>query len=550
MLSLPKYITIKKLLKDSTLVNKAESFFNDYDIDLEEKIFLFFLGENNPPLCACGNKLYFNKNKNSYQTYCGNKCSERLKITKEKYKASCLKKYGVDNAFKHDHIREKIKQTNMNKYGVDNPSKNTEISKKIENTMINKYGVKSNLLLSEYVETIKEINLSKYGEEYPLKNKTIREKIKQTNIEKYGFASPAKSEIVKQKTKNTNLEKYGSSHITQRFMSNETLLILNDKKKFIELYNKYNNTRSLAEYLNVHPTTILNYIHKYNIDLNIYRSRYENELSSFLTEIDINHSINNRSIISPLEIDLYIENFNIGIEIHGIYWHSELIQPNTNYHLMKYQKTKEKNIFLFQFFENEIRDKKDIILSMISNKLQLNKEKIGSRKVSIEKISNTDLNNFLNKNHIQGKTPLSKIRYGAIYDNEIIGVCSFQPKKEVYELTRFCTKNNTTVMGLFSKMVNRFTNDYSPSKIISFSDNRYSNGDLYLHNGWVLETEMAPTYYYTDLQNVFHRFLFRKKNIERKFNISIEDKTEKILTEELGFTRLWDAGKKKWSLSF
>ena len=60
---------------------------------------------------------------------------------KEKYKNTCMKKYGVNTPFKSIEIRDKIKNTCLEKYGVDNPLKSKEIREKIKQTLLDKYGV-------------------------------------------------------------------------------------------------------------------------------------------------------------------------------------------------------------------------------------------------------------------------------------------------------------------------------------------------------------------------------------------------------------------------
>lgn len=547
-LKLPKYQTIKKLMKNQQLISLAFEKFKDIDISLEEKVFLFTLGQEHPPKCKCGNNLKFNKNTSRYQNYCGTQCLERKKETSNKVKNTNLSKYGVTNPLQNTEIIERIKKTNLERYGTSNPAQNKNIREKIEKTNFERYGFKTNLLNNKFKEEIKKIHNNKYGFDSHLKNQEIRHKIIKTNKERYGFNTPAQNNQIKEKIKKTNLKKYGSEYSSQKMIPTQVLEILNNKEKFLNLYTQHKNTRSLATELDLHSTTILNYLHKYEIDIFHYRSNYETEISSFLTDLNIPHILNDRKKINPLEIDILVEDFNLGIEIHGLYWHSEARQNNIEYHHLKYKKSEEKGIFLFQFFENEIRDKKRIIFSMIKNKINLNQTKIGARKTHIEEISNKTLSEFLEKNHIQGKSTLSKIRYGAFYKNELVGVCSFQPKKDLYELTRFCTKTDTNIPGLFSKIVKTFIKNYKPKKIISFSDNRYSNGNLYSQNGWQLEEELLPVHYYTDLQNLYHRFLFRKNNLKRKYNIDIENKTESQLYKELGFLKIWDAGKKKWVL--
>jgi len=61
--------------------------------------------------------------------------SEKSKV--EKFKESCLDRYGVENVFQSEEIKEKIKLKNLEKYGVENPSQNPEIMKKMITTRKN-----------------------------------------------------------------------------------------------------------------------------------------------------------------------------------------------------------------------------------------------------------------------------------------------------------------------------------------------------------------------------------------------------------------------------
>ena len=108
-------------------------------------------------------------------------------IRNEKSKKTCLKKYGVENAF----------------------SSGSKFIDKKNNTIKEKYGVENIFQLSETKEKIKKTCLEKYGVDNPQKSLIIKEKVKQTNVIKYGVVCPLQDEEIKQKSKKTMLEKYG-----------------------------------------------------------------------------------------------------------------------------------------------------------------------------------------------------------------------------------------------------------------------------------------------------------------------------------------------------
>ena len=127
---------------------------------------------------------------------------------------------------------------------------------------------------------------------------------------------------------------------------------------------------------------------------------------------------------------------------------------------------------------------------------------------------------------------------------------SYKLDSKYMNITRFCTKQDVVISGLFSKMLKHIirTTEYH-GKVISFSDNRHSNGNLYKECGFQLDKELPPDYFYTkDYHSRLNKTHFRKEKIAKKFNIDITGKTEWELMQELGYDRIWDAGKKRWVL--
>ena len=65
----------------------------------------------------------------------GKKCQD---CKKEKYKSTCIEKYGCENAFQNPEIKKKIKDTFREKYGVDHPLQNPQIFYKNRKSMYGK----------------------------------------------------------------------------------------------------------------------------------------------------------------------------------------------------------------------------------------------------------------------------------------------------------------------------------------------------------------------------------------------------------------------------
>ena len=94
----------------------------------------------------------------------------------DKFKETCIKKYGVDNPGKAKSVIEKHKQTCLEKYGVSSYNKTDEFKERYKNTCLDKYGVTNIVNVPEIQEKIKQTNLEKYGYENPMSSDEIKEK--------------------------------------------------------------------------------------------------------------------------------------------------------------------------------------------------------------------------------------------------------------------------------------------------------------------------------------------------------------------------------------
>lgn len=88
---------------------------------------------------------------------------------------------------------------------------------------------------------------------------------------------------------------------------------------------------------------------------------------------------NNRQIIKPQELDIYLPDLNIAIEFNGMRWHSIELGTPKDYHVKKSLVCKEKGVRLIHIYEFEnIEEQKQLLKDLILgqdnyNKLDANK---------------------------------------------------------------------------------------------------------------------------------------------------------------------------------
>lgn len=303
-----------------------------------------------------------------------------------------------------------------------------------------------------------------------------------------------------------------------------------------------------------------NYYEKYeHINKISKTSSHEKEICDFLYKLGIEHVTSDRKTIFPHELDIYVPSKRVAIEINGLYWHSEMSGNKLkDYHLNKTVSCEKQGIHLIQIFDDEWRNKKEIIKSKVVSILGLQDKKVYARDCEIRVIGSKQKREFLKKYHIQSDDRC-KYAYALFYEEEIACVMTFcelraalgQKKKQGhYELSRYCS--SVRVVGGASKLLSKFILDHSPEKIITYADRRFTcsaKDTMYEKLGFTRVHFTKPNYWYTkDYSQKYHRYNFTKGSIIKKYGLD-QNKTEFALMEELGYDRVWDCGNIKYEMT-
>lgn len=284
---------------------------------------------------------------------------------------------------------------------------------------------------------------------------------------------------------------------------------------------------------------------------NNYISKPEQLIRDFIKDNfpDIVIKYNDRTVIRPKELDMYLPEFNLAIEICGLYWHGELHSGKArNYHYNKMMDCFNKGIRLITIFEDELYNHKDIVLSRLRQAIGAPVRRIFARKCSVAEISSSIANNFYSCNHIQGPST-ALVRYGIYYKDELVGVGSLgnvtrkhTSDKATLEFKRFCTLQNTSIIGgiskIFKVMVNyALTHEFKEIK--SYCDMRYANifNPVYEVLGFTLASYTKYTPHYFKGQKRYRNMSLRKTVTEKQTGL-----TEWELRKSQGYDRIWDCG--------
>lgn len=303
----------------------------------------------------------------------------------------------------------------------------------------------------------------------------------------------------------------------------------------------------------VYETEVYNWCHNLVVACEKCRKRQfsiaEKELCEEIRSWGFHVEENKRLTGDARTYDMYIPEKNIAIEYNGLYYHSDAVRVNSNYHFEKCLDCLQNGIDLIQIWEDDYIFKKPIVLSFLKRKLGVsNEEKVNARDCEPMFIDVRDAREFLDLYHIQGFVSGSKYVGLCDKDSNIMAVIVLEKNKKDNSILIKRYASCCNVRGGFSKLVASIKEVFEDcDSVYTFSDNTISFGDLYKNNGFESKQFLPPDYKYVVAGRRVHKFNYRKERFKSDPNLYYEEGlTEEELAEENGLIRVYDAGKIKW----
>lgn len=279
------------------------------------------------------------------------------------------------------------------------------------------------------------------------------------------------------------------------------------------------------------------------------------EIGQWLEKLNLNVKYgSNEEKINKYKVDIYLPDHKLAIEYHGLRYHSDRLDDqnsisNKNRQLEKAQIIKNIGINLIIIYEDEWKYKKNIFKDIILNKIGKRPQaiKIRPQKCEIKLIPNKETTQLYETYHYIGKCP-STYNIGTYYNNTLIACMSIKhPSRQLsgdWEISRMVCNHNYNIPGLWSYLLKWIKeNKLINGKLITFSDNRISDGNVYNKMGMVKIGNVKPDYYWVKSNKRYHKSSLRKKGTEKTSGI-----TESNLRYTQGYSKIWDYGKIKWEI--
>jgi len=269
----------------------------------------------------------------------------------------------------------------------------------------------------------------------------------------------------------------------------------------------------------------------------------EEELFDFINMIYKGEVIRNTyDIIPPKELDIFIPQEKIAIELNGLYWHSNKWIKKYN-HLDKLNNCLEKNIKLIQIFEDEWIFKKNIVKNNLRRILSKNKYiRLKYKNCKIIEIGNKKKSYFLEKFNIQG-TDYSFVNIGVFYKNKLVAVMTFNylnKLKHQWKISRFSIDFNYIIPGIFENILGYFKKKYLWEEIIYYVDRRWDFLKSFNDECFDSCKITNPNFWYISETRMRYRF---SVGIGKDFmNLNESDEIKKK------YLKIWDCGSLKFSI--
>lgn len=261
------------------------------------------------------------------------------------------------------------------------------------------------------------------------------------------------------------------------------------------------------------------------------------------------------------DAQIYYPNKNLAISLITFELYREQSLKNKYFLRNTMQELAGRGVRTIFVLENEWVYNQELVLLKIKHILGENTaQSIYGRSCTTVEISPQTKSQFLMNNHIQGNDK-SNINLGLYYHDELVSVMTFsRPKifmrgkntgqQKIFELSRFATSSKYRVVGAFSKLLKHFQLSHDYTLVYSFADLRWSEGGMYVINGFELAGKIPSDYAYIVDGQLKHRWGFRKDMLRENFpHVYQEDKTEYQIMLNLGYDRIWDCGKLRFEVN-
>jgi len=446
----------------------------------------------------------------------------RPKAAIEKFKKTMLERHGVLNALQSPAILAKMAKDNLTKYGVENVSSLPHVREKQRNWWTDKHGLSP----LEAPGVLRDETQRQFGY-YPEELAPLSDALVACQCVDCGtIFSRVKKNITEPVCCQRCLFQHVPDGVYERSVEKraETVLRVYGDKGI--------------------PSTSKTY------------GKAQEGLTTLVESWTRTAAIRNAPLDGKKSLDLYLPEKKIAVEYCGLIWHREytdkkdVLRNGRQHHANKMKLCAVKGIRLVTLFEDEWLLRRNQVEGRLKAILGVTARRVHGRDCEVVELSTEDARNFVNAHHVQPYKTRPLLSVGLTLEGELVAAMVFgkhhrQGHERTLVLQRLCFKGDTYVIGgsqrLFSNGLKKLRAGQF-DKIVSWSDNRWSEGGVYTALKFTLAEELPPDYSY--VQPPAKRL---SKQSQKKKTVNCPPGlTELQWAKQRGLARIWDCGHKRW----
>jgi hypothetical protein len=253
---------------------------------------------------------------------------------------------------------------------------------------------------------------------------------------------------------------------------------------------------------------------------------------------------------SGMQLDIYFPDRKLAVEVNGLNWHGDAApRSRARTHLQqKVLEAREHGIRLIVLWEDELRDKKELVLGRLA--AIFSPVRVGARQCELIEVDPKQARSFLEQHHQDGWTRGASKLLGLQKDGELLmlaalGKPRFGKDRVGLELLRMATKGGFVVQGGISKLIAA-----AGDEVLTYAALEWG-GDGYEAAGGLREGLTQPGYFYYDRNGArrHHRLFLAPSVFEKNTGIPYDTAlSEEENAKRVGCFRCYTAG--SWRYRF
>lgn len=290
-------------------------------------------------------------------------------------------------------------------------------------------------------------------------------------------------------------------------------------------------------------------------------SKGEDEVTAILVLLGFSPERSMKNIIPRRELDIYIPEKKFAIEFNGLYWHSEAIRKDKEYHKKKLDACNKAGIYLYQVWEDDWRDKKTIVIRDLAHRLGVAHKlhgvlpsipahwygPIDAQSTAVSFVADTEAREFLEAHDIQGFAAGS--HYVGLKDTKdrlrAVMVLSSTGNNGELQVDRYASTG--TASSGFAMAIQFAERELPVKSWVAIADLAIHDGDIYEQNGFILDKVVDVDYSYLIKNSRSHKLNYQISRFKTDPKLLFKDDlTEMELARLNGLHRIWDSGKSRY----